>query len=39
MVTTSKFSDITNTTSVDARDDLLHKELDVYTTCNKDDTL
>jgi hypothetical protein len=30
---------VTNTTSVDTRDDLLHEELDVCTTGNKNDTL
>jgi hypothetical protein len=31
--------DVTNMTTVDARDDQLHEELDVCTTGNNDDTL
>jgi hypothetical protein len=39
MVITSKNSDVTNTTSVDAHDDLLHEELDVPTTGNNNEIM
>jgi hypothetical protein len=39
MVTTSKISDVTNTPSVDARDDLLHEKLDVRTTGNNNEIM